>query len=163
MTMTDTITAPTPCDDCVERTPDDAAWFFCHHRGALAVAKDGNAIMNVVPRFLLVPHALRSTAEALNRSTTDPAGTTINAVNLFAGRLEVVADARLDASDAAAWFMAADPSAVDTIEIAFLDGQQTPHMESQNGWSTDGVAFKVRHDIGVAALDLRGLYLNDGN
>jgi hypothetical protein len=38
--MTDTITAPTPCDACVEKTPDDAAWFFCHHRGALAVAKD---------------------------------------------------------------------------------------------------------------------------
>jgi hypothetical protein len=51
----------------------------------------------------------------------------------------------------------------DTVEVAFLDGNQTPFLESQDGWKQDGVEYKVRIDAVAGAMDYRGLYQNDGN
>lgn len=45
----------------------------------------------------------------------------------------------------------------DTIEVAYLDGVDTPYLESQEGFTVDGIAWKVRIDAGVAALDYRGM------
>lgn len=135
-------------------------------RTAMATQTDpsGNAILNVRPRFLLVPFALEGTARTIAMAEYDPAGTAGTLTpNTVRNTFEVIADGRLDASDPAAWFMAADPAMIETIEVAFLDGQTTPYMESQNGWSTDGVTYKVRIDAVAAPLDFRGLYMNDGN
>ncbi|EEB7408229.1 peptidase, partial [Salmonella enterica] len=40
---------------------------------------------------------------------------------------------------------------------AYLDGVDTPYLESQEGFTVDGIAWKVRIDAGVAALDYRGM------
>jgi hypothetical protein len=137
----------------------DSAW------SSMATQTDpsGAAVLNIVPRFWIGPRSLENTAVALAVSRTDPAGSTINAVNPFAERFTVIADARLDAADTLAWYLAGDPGQVDTVGVGFLDGQQTPFLETQNGWSVDGVAFKVRIDAAAAPLDYRGLYKNDGN
>ena len=58
---------------------------------------------------------------------------------------------------------AASSSVADTVEVAFLDNNQTPFLESQDGWKQDGIEYKVRIDAAAAALDFRGLYQNDGN
>jgi len=50
----------------------------------------------------------------------------------------------------------------DTIEVAYLDGMDTPYLEEQQGFTVDGVAWKVRIDAGVAALDYRGLVKSTG-
>lgn len=135
-------------------------------RTAMATQTDpsGSAMLNARPRFLIVPFALEGTAKTIAAAEFDPAGTAGTLTpNTVRGTFQVIADARLDADDPAKWYMAADPSMVETIEVAFLDGQQTPYMETQNGWSTDGVAYKVRIDAVAAPLDFRGLYMNDGN
>lgn len=74
----------------------------------------------------------------------------------------MIADPRLDADSSTKWYMAADPAQHDTIELAFLDGNETPYLETKDGWNVDGVEYKVRHDFVAVAVDHRGLYLNDG-
>ncbi|EGO4420677.1 TPA: hypothetical protein LAN07_000390 [Escherichia coli] len=48
------------------------------------------------------------------------------------------------------------------LEVAYLDGIDTPYLEEQEGFTVDGVAWKVRIDAGVAALDYRGLLKSSG-
>ena len=135
-------------------------------RTAMAKQTDpsGSAILNVRPAFMMVPFALEGTALALTQAQYDPAGTAGTLTpNVVRNTFTVIADGRLDANDPLAWFMAANPAMMETVEVAFLDGQQTPYMETQNGWSTDGVVYKVRIDATAAPLDFRGMYMNDGN
>lgn len=134
-------------------------------RTAMAIQTDpsGSATLNIRPAFLLVPAALESTGRAIQMAEKDPAIASGEMPNTVQGTFETIADARLDADDAVKWYMAANPNVFDTVEIGFLDGQQAPFLETQNGWSVDGVAFKVRIDAAAAPLDFRGLYHNDGN
>ena len=78
-------------------------------------------------------------------------------INPIRGFAKVIGEPRLDDSSATAWFMAAKQGS-DTIEVAYLNGIDTPYVEQQNGFSVDGVASKVRIDAGVAPADFRGLY-----
>ena len=63
--------------------------------------------------------------------------------------------------DRKAWYMLAGQGE-DTIEVAYLDGIETPYLEQQQGFTVDGVTFKVRIDAGVAPLDWRGLVKSEG-
>ena len=123
----------------------------------------GAAILNIVPKFLICPRALEGTALQIQMAEKDPAIASGEAPNFVRGTFETVAEGRLDADDPLAWYMAASPSMVETIEVAFLEGQQSPFMEVQNGWSTDGASYKVRIDAVAAPLDFRGVSFNDGN
>lgn len=121
------------------------------------------ATLNLVPRYIIVPRALEATARTLAAATYDPAGTagTLKP-NPFSGRFDVVADARLDAFNAAGWFVAADPNLIPTVVVGFLNGVQAPYMEQVNAFTQDGVSFKVRIECRAAAADFRGLAYNDG-
>lgn len=138
-------------------------------RVAMATQKDSSdaaTALNIRLARLIVPVALQTTADILRTAEKDPAEgstTAFNAPNPFRNSFEVIADARLDASDAAEWFASADPNLTDTIAACFLNGQTDPYMEMQNGWTVDGVSYKVRIDCVAVALDYRGLYRNDGN
>lgn len=123
----------------------------------------GGATLDIVPSILLVPIALDATARVLTKALNDPAGAVLHTPNPFEGRLRVVSTARLDADDPLQWYLMADPNLYDTLEIAFLDGQTSPFLESKDGWSSDGVEYKVRIDAAAAATDFRGLYQNDGD
>jgi hypothetical protein len=72
-----------------------------------------------------------------------------------------VYEPRLDDDDPAAWYLAAAKNK--TIKAFFLNGVQKPYLDSKDGWSVDGVEYKVRIDVGAKAMDWRGLFLNDGN
>ena len=97
-------------------------------------------------------------------STYVPGGTN-EETNVFKGFATPIETAYLSASmggSDTAWFLAADPNVIDTIEVAYLDGRDTPDIESQQGFEIDGVIFKVRIDFGAAAIDWRGLFKNPG-
>jgi hypothetical protein len=59
-------------------------------------------------------------------------------------------------------YLFADPSIAPVIEVAFLDGQQEPVLETKDGWDVDGAEIKVRLDYGVGAVDFRGASTNAG-
>jgi hypothetical protein len=76
--------------------------------------------------------------------------------------LKVISDPRLDNASTAAWYLVAGQM-FDTIEVAYLDGVETPFLDQQDGWTVDGTSYKVRLDFGAAILGHRTFYMNDGN
>ncbi|MCL5779193.1 HK97 family phage prohead protease [Limibaculum sp. FT325] len=118
-------------------------------------------LVSILPRFLLVPPGRRS-VEARKQVTATTPGSTAE-VNTFAGRLDVVEEPRLiPETGEDPWFLAADPARIDTIEYAYLEGQQGVHTETRMGFEVDGIEIKARHDFASKAIDWRGLYRNAG-
>ena len=77
--------------------------------------------------------------------------------------LAVIAEPRLDpASGAVPWYLVASPAAIDTIEYAYLEGQEGVALETRMGFDVDGVEVRARLDFGAKAIDWRGLYKNPG-
>lgn len=132
-------------------------------RMRLQTGLEGRPI-NVRPSFLIVPAALESLAEQFT-SQAYVAAVSSN-INPFAsgGRnpLIPIVEPRLDANSAAAWYLAADPAQVDTIEYAYLEGEAGPYLETRMGFDVDGMELKVRLDFAAKALDYRGLYRRAG-
>ncbi len=67
-------------------------------------------------------------------------------------------------TDAEDWYMVADPSLMDTIEIGFMDDMREPELfiednpAAGSGFSADKIRYKIRHVYGGAVLDFRGFY-----
>lgn len=120
----------------------------------------GGETINVMPRYLVMPAALETTAEQLI-ATIVPAQTS-NVVVPFIRSLIPIAEPLLDATSATAWYLAAEPSQIDTIEYAYLEGQEGVRIESEVGFDIEGVKIKAMHDFGAKAIDHRGLYKANG-
>lgn len=113
--------------------------------------------LNIRPAFLLCPVALEDKANQLIRSTSVPtAQVNAGVVNPIKDFARVIADPRLDDASSSTWYLAGRQGG-DTIEVAYLDGVDTPYIEQQDGFTIDGISTKVRIDAGVSALDSRGL------
>lgn len=122
---------------------------------------DGSAI-RLMPRYLIVPAAGPRLLEAQKLLASVTAGKTAD-VNPFAGAFEIVTDPRLiPTSGQDPWFLAADAAMIDTVEYAYLEGQDGVYTETRNGFEVDGTEVKARHDFTAKAIDWRGLYKNPG-
>ncbi|WP_411740557.1 ClpP-like prohead protease/major capsid protein fusion protein, partial [Pseudomonas sp. BF-R-12] len=122
-------------------------------------AKEGekNRTLNVRPAYLLCPVALEDQANQLIRSTSVPtAQVNAGVVNPIQNFAQVIGEPRLDDNSSSAWYLAAKQGS-DTIEVAYLDGVDVPYIDQMEGFTSDGIATKVRIDAGVSALDTRGL------
>ena len=120
----------------------------------------GDATLNITPKYLVVPPELEVTAYQIVNSTAAVDGVNSGVVNPYKGRFVVVADAEL--TDPDAWYLVADATQHDTIEVTYLNGVETPRLETRQGFEVDGIEYKVAFDCGVSALDFRGLYKNAG-
>lgn len=118
-------------------------------------------LISILPRWILTPPGPRA-VEARKQVTATTPGSTAE-VNTFSGRLEVIEEPRLiPASGQDPWFLAADPARIDTVEYAYLDGQEGVFTETRTGFEVDGLEIKARHDFAAKAIDWRGLYRNPG-
>lgn len=122
----------------------------------------GKAVLNIMPQFLIVPTSKEFLARQLMHSTADPAATNSGVVNPLHNSLTIISDAELDAISPDAWYLAASPQLADTIEVTYLNGVQTPQIESQVAFDMLGIRYRVYMDYGVTALDFKGLYKNAG-
>lgn len=121
--------------------------------------------IDVVPKLLLVAPANHRLAHRLTQSQVDPgAADDSNQPNYFK---EYDLQARRCPemiTDPDEWFLVADPKRTDTIEMGFLDGQQTPQLfvnddPSQGAaFSNDVITYKIRHVYSGAVLDHRAFY-----
>jgi ATP-dependent Clp endopeptidase proteolytic subunit ClpP len=123
----------------------------------MARQKEGDAVLNIRPAYHIVPVSMESTARALLAAEFDPSMAEARVPNPVRGMAEVIADARLDEQSTTTSYLAASPTQYDTIEVAYLDGNDQPYMEQQQGFTVDGAVFKVRMDAGVAPLSYRTL------
>ncbi|MDR4565320.1 Clp protease ClpP, partial [Klebsiella pneumoniae] len=131
-------------------------------RKLMRLQKEGERSLNIRPAYMLVPVGLETIASQTIKSASVK-GADINAgiINPIQNFAEVIAEARLDDKDPNAWYLAA-AKGTDTIEVAYLNGVDTPYIDQQEGFNTDGIATKVRIDAGVAPLDFRGLAKSTG-
>lgn len=157
---------------------DGITLFHANHgnlgTGAIAVASlgAGRAAMrkqkgldkkqriNVQARYLLVPAALETTAEQF--VSTQLLASASGSVNPFAGKLQVIAEPRLDDVSAAEWYLTADPASIDTLEYGYLEGEDGPFLESRIGFEADGMELKARHDFAAKVIDWRGFFKSSG-
>lgn len=122
---------------------------------------DKKTVLNIRPAFLIVPASLELKAEQLVAQNLVPA-TSGSVVPQSIRTLSPISEPRLDAASETGWYLAASPNQIDTIEYAYLEGQQGAYIETRNGFDVDGVEIKCRLDFGAKAIDWRGLYKNPG-
>ncbi|MGI2114395.1 ClpP-like prohead protease/major capsid protein fusion protein [Shewanella frigidimarina] len=122
----------------------------------------GESPLNIMPAFALVPPNLKRAVLQIIQSTSVK-GTDANSgiANPIRDFVEVLSEPRLKAKSDKEWYLSA-AQGEDTIEVAYLDGIDTPYIEQQQGFTVDGVATKVRIDAGVSPLDHRGLVKSTG-
>ena len=118
----------------------------------------GNEILDLSPAVLVVPRGLQGLALQVNEAQfedfTD--GLPNRVLGLFR---DVVGTGRMTGTRR---YMFADPAMEPVIEVAFLDGQQEPFLESMDGWRVDGIEWKVRLDYGVSGVGFRGALTDAG-
>jgi hypothetical protein len=134
-------------------------------RVAMKIQKDpsNNELLNLGPKILLIPATLGGQARIINDSAYDP-DTLANKSQMkpnIAGKMfdTIIDTGRLSGTRR---YLLADPGIAPILEVAFVDGQQQPFMDMQQGWRVDGVEWKVRLDYGVAGIDFRGAVTNAG-
>ena len=122
---------------------------------------DGKTAIRVRPGYLLVPASLEMDAEQLIAQNLVPHATNDVVPNSIRS-LRIIAEPRLDQASETAWFLMAAPNQIDTIEYAYLEGQQGVYLETRMGFDVDGIEIKARLDFGAKAIDWRGMYRNSG-
>jgi len=131
-------------------------------RAAMRKQKGLNGrFINVQPKNLLVPASLETIAQQFV-TQTNIVYTKNSDFNPFANNMQVVAEPRLDANSLTAWYLAADPAQIDTIEYCYLEGQEGVYLENRVGFDVDGVELKARLDFAAKAIDWRGFWKNNG-
>ena len=122
----------------------------------------GLSRLNLQMKYFIAPAAIEGAAEIFfNSNQFTGADVTTTRNNPYAGtRFTRVYEPRLDASSSAIYYGAGPKGK--TVNVFFLDGVETPYLESRDGWSVDGVEYKVRIDAAAKAVDWRGLVRNAG-
>ncbi len=126
-------------------------------------------VLNIQPAFLIVPASYSATASILLTSLADPAvggsaAGNANVNNLYGPngdrRLKLIVEPQLDLASTTNWYVAAANSQIDTVEIAFLQGEESPVLENEWDFDKDVYKYKIRQTFGVKAIDWRGLFRN---
>jgi len=121
--------------------------------------------IGVMPAVLLVPPALSAIATQLNKSLElRDTGSNVKypVSNPHQGkfRAEVsryLSNPQYPGNSAKAWYLLSDPNDLPVIEVAFLNGQESPVIETAEAdFNVLGVRMRGYHDFGVALQDPRG-------
>jgi hypothetical protein len=127
------------------------------------VDSDGKPI-GIMPAILLLPTALSAVGTQLYKSLEirdTTANTKFPVANPHQGkfRSEVsryLANARYAGNSAKAWYLLADPADLPVIEVAFLNGNESPTIETAEAdFNVLGIQMRGFHDFGVALQDYR--------
>jgi hypothetical protein len=125
---------------------------------------DGKPI-GIMPAIVLVPTALSVIGTQLFKSVEmrdTTANTKFPVANPHQGkfRTEVsryLGNSKYTGFSAKAWYLLAEPNDLPVIEVAFLNGQEAPTIETAEAdFNVLGVQMRGYHDFGVALQDPRG-------
>lgn len=111
----------------------------------LRKAKDKKgSFLRIMPKYLIVPVAQAVTAAQLLHSAADPNGAHSGVNNPLQTHSRLF-DPELDALSADAWYLAAAPQYGYGVQVNFLNGNQTPIVESQVSFDTLGWKYRIYH------------------
>ena len=131
---------------------------------------DGN-LLGLTPDRVIVPPELEATAQKYYvatelRNTT--ASTKYPTANIYQGRFRPVVVPELSDSgytgySATAWYLLANPAMLATAVMCFLNGQQSPTVESADAdFNQLGIQMRGYHDFGFAFAEWRAGVKNTG-
>lgn len=125
---------------------------------------DGKPI-GIMPQVILVPTALSAMGTMLFKSLEirdTTASTKYPVANPHAGKFRVevsryLSNTQYTGYSDKAWYLLADPTDLPVIEVAFLNGQESPTIETAEAdFHVLGVQMRGYHDFGVALQEPRG-------
>lgn len=122
--------------------------------------------LDVTARQLYVDTEISNTVTKLITADSDGAVTKEYKSNPYKGLYKPLSspwleNASLTGYATDAWYLLADPADVPAIEIAFLNGNQTPTIESGDvDFNQLGIQYRAYFDYGVAYQDYRGAQKN---
>lgn len=125
-------------------------------------AAEGEDRLGLKPKFIWGPLELETTILQLVNSLADPASSNANVFNPVRQNLipviePLLSDSSVTGYSTTAWGLATDPNDCDTIELAFLQGQETPVVNEWNVQDDWSLHMSVVQSFGYAPLDHRGL------
>ncbi|MBL3575322.1 ATP-dependent Clp protease proteolytic subunit [Rhodovulum sulfidophilum] len=124
-------------------------------------SKDAEDFLQVTPDQLIVPPALETVALQFATATTPVKDAETNP---FKGTLTPFVVPNLGASVSggsdSAWYLVS--SELPPISVAYLDGYETPTVQTVEGMNPDKVTMNARHIFGAAPTEFRGAYRNPG-
>jgi hypothetical protein len=121
-----------------------------------------------MPAVILVPTALSAIATVLYKSLeirktgTDDPSVSYTVANPHTGKFRVevsryLSNTQYTGYSDKAWYLLADPLDLPVIEVAFLNGQEAPTIETADAdFNVLGVQMRGYHDFGVALQEPRG-------
>jgi phage major head subunit gpT-like protein len=128
------------------------------------VGPDGLPVM-VDPTILLVPTALEQAAKELMNSqyVVGPTSAKTPSANIWQGSFQPLvspwlSNSTLTGASSTAWYLLGNPADLAALEIAYLNGLQTPTVEFFGMDTTPdvlGVSWRVFWDFGVALAEYR--------
>lgn len=115
-------------------------------------------------KFVIVPALLEGNAVELVQSTANPASSGNSGIkNIWQSRYTPVVESQLDLSSTAIWYTAGAYQDADHIEVAFLQGEESPVIEEEYCFNTKGRNFDIHQTFGVKAIDWVNLARNVGS
>lgn len=122
------------------------------------------APIGIMPKVLVVPTALSAKAAVLVSSAElRPTSSSKDVIgNPHQGKFTVatsayLGNASISGNSAAAWYLCAAPAELPVMEVAFLNGQESPTVETaQADFDHLGIQMRGFFDFGVTKLDYRG-------
>lgn len=122
--------------------------------------------IGMVPRILVVPVELEIAANELMTSTVINTGGSsstdkVPSINYWSQKFRVVtstylSNANYTGNSASAWYILADPQDLPVIEMCFLNGRDTPIVETADAdFNTLGIAMRGYHDWGCSLMEYR--------
>lgn len=129
--------------------------------GRAAMRKQTGAngrVLNLAPEILIVGPD-KEAAALKYTSSNFVAAKSVDVNPAFNTSLSVVVDNRVTGNQ---WYLASTPARVDTVEYAYLEGENGLFTTRREGFEVDGVEIKARHVFAAKAIDYRGLYKNAG-
>jgi ATP-dependent protease ClpP protease subunit len=119
-------------------------------------------ILNLAPKYIVGPAALEEIILKQVNSPADPASGGNSGVYNTAKSLIPVIEPLLDATSATAWYLWADKASIDTVEMSFLQGQETPFVHEWMDNQTMAQNFTIVQSFAAKAIEWRSMIRHDG-
>lgn len=113
--------------------------------------------MNLFPTYLFVGPELENEAELILQENV-----LLTRGDILPRRLRglnLIVEPRIEGTN---WYLATDTRQVDTLEYAYLTGEEGVRLESEQSFNVDAITWKARLVFGAGIIDYRGLYHGTG-
>jgi len=139
-------------------TPINIETLAAGYEAMASQTSDSGEALSIVPKFLIVGPKQSLAAYQYTSSAYTP--NSPGAVNDPRNQnLTVIVEGRITDYR---WYLVADPADVNSIDYAYLEGEEGVFIETREGFEVDGLETKARLVFGASWVDYRGVYLNTG-